>query len=44
LGTRNGPDSDLIISDTDRYDGCHLTSLGLDRFAEAWVEALIGNR
>lgn len=40
LGTRSGPDSDLIIGESDRYDGCHFTSIGLDKLADAWVEAL----
>jgi hypothetical protein len=38
-GILPGPDIDLIGHD-ERYDGCHLSGVGLQRAAELWYEAL----
>ncbi len=35
-----GPNTDLLISESDRYDGAHFSASGLDRFASAWIAAL----
>jgi len=35
-----GPNTDTIIGDTDRYDGCHFSEQGARRVAAAWVAAL----
>ena len=34
-----GPNTDLIPL-SDRYDGCHFSSKGLDKVADAWVDVL----
>lgn len=40
-GVLPGPDTDSIMGDWYRHDGCHFTHLGIDRHAQLWVEALL---
>ena len=45
LGIYPGPDTDTIETDSFlRYDGCHMTDLGLDEHAELWLEKLLENK
>ncbi|MBI5256400.1 MAG: hypothetical protein HY855_07875 [Burkholderiales bacterium] len=37
---RLGPDLDTLLVDTDRFDGCHLSTAGLDRAAQAWATTI----
>jgi hypothetical protein len=39
-GVRAGVDSDRLLADTDRYDGCHLSGSGTFKMARAWAELL----
>ncbi len=36
-----GPNTDQIVGATDRYDQCHLTAAGMDKFSDAWVSSLL---
>jgi hypothetical protein len=38
-GVLRGPDIDTIVGDG-RYDGCHLSAIGLQRAAELWADAI----
>ena len=35
-----GPDTDILVSDELRYDGCHFTDIGLNRSADTWLLSL----
>ena len=35
-----GPNTDTLTATTDRYDNCHFSNLGLDKFAKMWKEIL----
>ena len=35
-----GPDTDALVLDEDRYDGCHFGASGMEKFANAWAEAI----
>lgn len=35
-----GPDTDGLLDDTARSDGCHLNAAGLQRAAQAWADAI----
>ena len=37
FGIVQGPDTDLIL---DRYDGCHMNEIGLQKHAAGWVDVL----
>jgi carbohydrate esterase-like sialic acid-specific acetylesterase len=39
-GVRAGVDSDRLLADTDRFDGCHLSGSGTFKMARAWAELL----
>jgi hypothetical protein len=39
-GVRAGVDSDRLLADTDRFDGCHLSGSGTFKMARAWSELL----
>ncbi len=39
LRIRSGPDTD-VLGFSERYDGCHFSTEGLDRAAALWLEAL----
>lgn len=39
-GVFAGPDTDAIANPGDRSDGCHFSSTGLRKHADAWVEAI----
>ncbi len=38
---RLGPNTEVLDSYADRYDGCHFTDLGLDKHARMWLSALL---
>ena len=35
-----GPNTDTLTTSVYRYDNCHFSNLGLDKFAEMWKEVL----
>jgi hypothetical protein len=35
-----GVDTDSLITDGDRYDGCHFAASGQEKFAEAWFQII----
>jgi len=35
-----GPDTDILVSERDRYDGMHFSGSGQETFAARWVETL----
>jgi hypothetical protein len=37
---RPGPDTDLLVGELMRYDGCHFTAIGSAQAAALWAEAL----
>jgi hypothetical protein len=39
-----GVNTDLILDSKDRYDDCHFSGTGQDKFANAWVEVLMKAR
>jgi hypothetical protein len=39
-----GPDLDLIANFGDRYDVCHLSAAGLQKFVAGWMDVLIGKQ
>jgi lysophospholipase L1-like esterase len=43
LGIFLGPNTDDLTGDS-RYDGCHFSDQGLDRFADRWLELLRAGR
>jgi hypothetical protein len=36
-----GPDTDELNTPEDRYDGCHLSTTGLDKHADMWLKAIV---
>ena len=40
-GILPGVDSDLILGERDRYDGCHLSATGQEKIADAWIDAIM---
>jgi hypothetical protein len=43
FGVRTGINSDQLLGEVDRYDGCHLSGLGTSKMALAWAR-LLGSR
>lgn len=39
-GVRPGPDTDRLMVEADRYDGCHFNATGQEKFATALAEAI----
>lgn len=35
-----GPNTDALLNKLDRYDGCHFSGSGQEKFADAWVKAI----
>lgn len=40
LNIRQGPDTDRFLSDVDRYDGCHFSPSGMEKYSDAWADIL----
>ena len=43
-GVRAGVNSDRLLADADRFDGCHLSGSGTFKMAHAWAELLGADR
>ena len=39
-----GVNTDYILDSTDRYDDCHFSGTGQDKFTNAWVKVLVNTR
>src|SRR5262249_21721009 len=39
-GILPGVDADALITEADRYDGCHFAASGQEKFASAWADLL----
>jgi hypothetical protein len=37
-----GPDTDVISTLWDRWDGCHFAATGIQRASQLWVDSLTG--
>lgn len=44
LGIFLGPDTDALLSQVDRYDDCHFSGSGQEKFAQAWIDAIAATK
>jgi hypothetical protein len=40
MGISGGVDTDTLMTVIDRYDDCHFSGTGQEKFANAWFKAL----